>query len=69
MNYFKPKLLQLVGLFLALQTLDINNASTDFAKGNLIIVWVPFNLHCSRHAIKTAVYETRFHCITPIRVL
>ena len=54
MNYSKPKLLQLAVLFLALQTVDINNASTDFAKGNLIIVSVPLSLHCSRHAIKTA---------------
>ena len=37
--------------------------------GNLIVVSVPFSLHCSRHAIKTAAKETRFHCITPVRVL
>ena len=54
MNYFKTKLYQLVVLFLALQTLDINNLSTDFAKGNFIISSASFSIHCSRHEIKTA---------------
>ena len=53
-------------LFLSLQ-IYINNSSpvsTEFAKGNFIIVLAPFSLHCSCHAVKTAAKETGPHCIT-----
>ena len=53
-------------LFLSLQ-IYINNSSpvsTEFAKGNFIIVLVSFSLHCNRHAVETAAKETRPHCIT-----
>ena len=53
-------------LFLSLQ-IYINNSSpvsTEFAKGNFVIVLAPFSPHCSRHAVKTAAKKTRPYCMT-----
>ena len=56
-------------LFLSLQ-IYINNSSpvsTEFAKGNFIIVLAPFSLHCNRHAVETAAKETRILILSVIK--
>ena len=64
---------QLALLFLSLQ-IYINNSSTvstEFAKGNFIIVLAPFSFFCNhslgRHSAENGWEGARPHCITPGR--